>query len=212
MTYDSLSSRAEGGISVPLELSFEPGALSGKLTVQYQLFLKRPDKSRHINGMAVVPGTILGELTEPLEIEIDGDGSFFPIVTVEQNDMPLWWIDSSNMEDPLVDPMDQDYFCFVINAKHDDYAKLYAKKGQEFDTPLYREIFSAGLEEMFRRLYLSKDYISDKMKEAEQGEEGSIALCFDYMRKSLNIDVDTSEKLHNSVRKAVAKQLKGAAS
>lgn len=212
LSFEELSGMGDDQLNVPLNLDFAAGMLAGKLTVRYQLFLKKATTGRHGKGTANVVGTLLGELTDPLEIEIDGDGSLFPIVTVERPDMPLWWIDSENLEDPLTDPMDQEFFSFVINTKHRDYTKLYAKKGLVIDTPLYREVFSAGLEEMFRRLYLNKDDIADKMKMADQGDEGSIALCFDYMRKSLEIDVDTPERLHISIRQAVEKQLKGAAS
>ena len=212
LTYEFLSSQNDEEMVVPLDLEFAAGMLSGKLTVRYSLYLKKAPEGKAVKGTATVCGTMLGELTDPLEIEIDGEGSFFPIVTVERPDMPLWWIDSDNLEDPLTDPMDQEFFCFVINTKHRDYSKLYAKKGLAIDTPLYREVFSAALEEMFRRLYLNKDVIADKMKIADQGDEGSIALCFDYMRRNMEIEVDTPERLHISIRKAVERQMKGAAS
>lgn len=207
--YDDFGKNTLDSISVESILDFAPGLLSGILTIQYELFLKTPSRKKSF-GIATVAGTRLGEITDPLVVCIDGDGSTFPVITIEKKGYPLWWVDTDDIDDPLSDPMDEEHVRLVINTLHKDYNKLFGKNVMH-DTPLFREIMASALEALFRCLYFDDSSFADKMNRISEAEEGSIALCVDFMKKSMNIQTDLPKNLHISVRRAVENRMLGGA-
>ena len=193
----------EEHVSVVFEKKFGAGQLSGTLAVRYVLYLKEASMKEEA-GIAGIPGTRLGEITKPLIIRIDGEGSSFPITNVTAKDKPLWWIDSDNITDPAREAFDEEYISLVLNEAHSDFSRLGQKN--EYNTPLFYEVMASAMEEIFRRLYTD---FREEMENEENRTEGSIAAAVAYMKECFHIEQDTPGHLHDSVRKMVRKQLRG---
>ena len=190
-----------------LELDFSAGQLAGQLEIFYKLYMKKAGEI-HFPGFARDSGVILGDVGSSLILQLDGNGAAFPVYTVSMPGENLWWIEV-NIEDPFEDTFTEEYFSLVFNDKHPDYQYL-RKRNDEF-SPLYYEVFSSALEEFFLVLKRDFGYMFDDVVDINEVTPGTIAYAAIYMKTTFEIDIRDNDlvALHNSVRKAVYKQLKG---
>ena len=197
-----------GSNKYELELEFQPGQLGGRLEVFYTLCMIEPGE-RMLPGFAHDKGVLLGDVGTSLILQVDGEGAAFPIVTVEEPNGNLWWTEI-NIDDPFEDSFTEENFCLVLNSKHPDYDDLYKdlrRKSGTFSS-LYYEVFASALEELF--IVIQKDFGSQfDSVDIKELLPGSIAYAVIYMIKTFEIKMDGDiTNLHNSIRKAVFRQLK----
>ena len=200
--YKELDASNEG--TYVLDMKFPAGHLAGQLDVFYKLYLKAPGEKR-CPGFAHTSGVILGDIGTSLILQIDGEGAMFPVSTTSKPNENLWWTEI-NIDDPFEDTFTEEYFCLIFNDAHPDYKELRKRSG-DFSA-LYHEVFACALEELF--IVLKRDF-GEKFDSVDISDvvPGTIAYAAIYMIKTFDIQMDADIfGLHNSIRKAVQKQLK----
>ena len=184
-------------LNAELEISFAPNLLRGSVEIDTVIFLQRPGEEAG-PGYATKPGTILGTL-DTKTLFIDGEGSEFPIVEVEDPSKPLWWVEC-NWTDPLTEPFSQEYVRIYLNLKHRFNKELNIKKGIG-QSPLLLEILSSSFQIIIERLKLGDDW-TDIMS-GQNFEKGSIGEAIYYFVNTFNWDVTSPEKLAGSIREDI---------
>ena len=202
--YEDLDSSSES--QYLLQLKFPAGQLAGQVEVFYKLYLKEPSEKR-LPGYGHNSGMILGDIGTSLILQIDGDGAMFPVSTVSMPRENLWWTEI-NIDDPFEDTFTEENFCLVLNDAHPDYKELRKRSGAF--SALYHEVFASALEELF--WMLRRDF-GERFDAVSLSDviPGTVAFAAIYMIKTFDIQMDADiTTLHNSIRRAVGKQLKGA--
>lgn len=199
---DEITATMDGVASFLFRQEFAPGMLAGKLEICFILFMKKPGASA-VPGFAHTQGTVLGELAR-LTIMLDGEGAAFPIAVTNQPGEPLWW-NEIHIDDPFTERFTEESFCVVLNEGHPDFAELGRENG--YNSVLYREAFASAIEELL--VYLRMEYHDDLVAaDFENVATGTIAYAAHYMIDTMEIDMSDIMSIHQSVRRAVARQLK----
>ncbi|SIT87329.1 hypothetical protein [Edaphobacillus lindanitolerans] len=181
-------------INVDLGINFESNLLRGTVEIDTVIYLQRAG-SGNAPGYATKPGTILGVL-DSKTLHIDGEGSEFPIVEVEDPAMPLWWVEC-NWTDPMTEPFNQENIRIYLNLKH-RFTKELNLKGGIGQSPLLLEILASSFQIIIERLKQGEDW-TDIM--TGQGfEKGSIGEAIFYFTNTFEWDTSSPEKLAKSIR------------
>ena len=145
----------------------------------------------------------MGELAEWVVI-LDGSGSTFPIVVVNEPDKPLWYVDF-NYSEPLVEPSEKEYIAIYLNRAHAAFPSIEKPK-TKLDQALYVEFLAGALQLILQNLMESQDW--QDIQDGKNCEEGSIGQVMHYFKTTLNWDFDTPEKLSMSLRKDLEVRIK----
>jgi len=187
---------------IPIDYYFQKDKLFGEVYISLVIYLKKVSCNT-MRGQAQLPGTILGELVEWVFI-LDGSGSTFPIVIVNEPDKPLWYVDF-NYSEPLVEPFDKEYITIYLNKAHVAFPSIQKPK-TKIDQALYVEFLAGALQLILQNLMECTDW--QDIKEGKNCEEGSIGQVMHYFKTTLNWDFDTPEKLAMSLRKDLEPRIK----
>ena len=190
------------------EQSFDRNTIKGSVILETILYLKSTGTvAENEQHLAQQTGTILGVL-DSCEIFIDGNGSIFPVATVNDSSKPLWWVYYDEACDPLQDPFEEEYVEIRLNRAHPAF-ELLKIDGSLKDSPLFLEVISSALL-----------VIVDSVKET-LGEDwflvlsgngfanGSIAEAIHYFVVKLQWDTSSTTKLAQSIKKFFDDNLKG---
>ena len=179
--------------------SFLKAQLRGSLILKTVLYLKASESTPELKYMATVPGTVLGEF-DSLELQIDGDGSSFPIVTVSKPGEPLWSVHYNRNADPLNDPFEEENVCIMLNDSHPHFESLKIKESFK-DSQIFIEVLSTALMIIIQSV---KDSVGDEwdaMLENGDAAPGSIAQAVISFVKDLQWDISSPGNLSTSIRK-----------
>lgn len=181
---------------------FSPGTFRDSLDIEYILYLKEKGSNREKEETiyANKRGLILGHLF-PRELIIDGTGSIFPSLYInEGSGAPLWRL-VCNWSDPYTDQwMD----CISLNFNKDNKLFKYINNDdpKNFDIQLLREILSSALVlivEKLRGQGFPVDNLDDDVL------EGSILGVFKYFsdvcKCNFSDQVTTSESIRIYIEK-----------
>ena len=189
-------------VAIPFDYYFEKDKLFGEVHISLVIYLKRASINT-MRGQAHLPGTILGELAEWIVI-LDGLGSTFPIVIVNEPNKPLWYVDF-NYSEPLVEPFDKEYIAIYLNKAHSTFPSIQKPKSK-LDQTLYVEFLAGALQLILQNLMECPDW--QDIQEGRNCEEGSIGQVMHYFKTTFNWDFDTPEKLAMSLRKDLEVRVK----
>lgn len=191
--------RNDSAVSFCAEARFGVGKLRGSLKYQTVLYLKRSAPARPGEGyFAKQEGTILGELDHG-ELFVDGNGSLFPIVSVDLPGKPLWSVYFNDTADPLQDAFDNENVEIRLNMAHPDYASLKIETSLT-ETALMREVLAAA---MMVIVEAAKDQCEKDWDEVMAGngyETGSIAEAMHYFSSKLQWDMSSTTALSSSIK------------
>lgn len=149
------------------KLDFEPGEISSILSLKFSIYVKRVN-TREINSIfAQNVGTILGEIYE-CNLVLEGQGSEFPIVTIENPEMPLW--DMEVNFEALDDLFSIDTICLKINKSHKDFPKLGVDKISKNNNLIWKEILAS----FFTNLFLTSNEIESLENLFEEQQDGTV--------------------------------------
>ena len=116
--------RVDCATAFELDHKFEKGKLKGSLKLQTVLYLKSAGICNEDEMyFAQQPGTILGILDQA-EVYIDGNGSIFPIVSIDAPGKALWTVFYNDTCDPLHDLFDEENVEIRLNRAHPAYESL----------------------------------------------------------------------------------------
>lgn len=141
-----------GPAEISHTISFPGGLLRGSLILRTVLYLAAPgNRTAQEKFLASRTGTILGTL-QSAKVLIDGNGSLFPIHEKADKTMPLWWVDTSDWDDPTEEKFSDDTFCLYLNPAHRDYAQLEIKDGLK-GNPLMTDILCSAIQILITKVY-----------------------------------------------------------
>lgn len=172
----SIRSDANKHSSYIFEYTFQAGTARNIIELELIAYLKRPGDKKVKNSYAEIEGLTLGTL-DTVKIIIDGTGSVFPIVTVNEPSQPLWWV-HMNFSDPTTEPFSSEYIAIKINKAHKDYKKLETESGVR-GNPLLVEIMASGVQIMVNEIKKTQFWANTINK--EQIEPGSISEALAYI-------------------------------
>lgn len=166
--------------NISYDIEFPTGALADKLFILVNLYVKEVNTKSNI--FASIEGTILGTINTTI-INLEGNGSIFPVKVVSSNSEPLWFVDLNY--DDLNDPFGQNRICLNINSAHVDFDKIGSQDITRDNNAMWKEIFASFFSQIF--LGLSQN---DKNDIFDNGsfDEGSIGLFLKYILESFDID------------------------
>ncbi|MDI2587258.1 hypothetical protein OR571_09115 [Psychrobacillus sp. NEAU-3TGS] len=198
----TITSTTPNDMIIPIDHYFQKDKLFGEVHISLVVYLKKASRNS-MRGQAQLPGTILGKLVEQLVV-LDGSGSTFPIVIVNEQDRPLWYVDF-NYSEPLVEPFDKEYIAIYLNKAHVAFPSLQKPK-TKLDRALYVEFLAGAMQLILQNLMECPDW--QDIQDGRNCEEGSIGQVMHYFKTTLNWDFDTPEKLAMSLRRDLETRLK----
>ncbi|WP_338654208.1 hypothetical protein V6B14_21265 [Sporosarcina psychrophila] len=190
----TITSETPNDVIIPVDYYFEKDKLFGEVHISLIVYLKKASHNS-LRGQAQLSGTILGELVEWVVI-LDGSGSTFPIIVVNEPDKPLWYVDF-NYSEPLVEPFSSEFIAIYLNKAHVAFPSIQKPK-TKLDQTLYVEFLAGALQLILQNLMECPDW--QDIQDGENCEEGSIGQVIHYFKTTLNWDFDTPEKLSMSLR------------
>jgi hypothetical protein len=183
------------------EHSFSPGVFRGDFILKTVLYLHEyKGHTRQESHLAHNSGTILGEL-DTVKILIDGKGSVFPILEVNEPSLPLWRVEC-NWDDPLTEPFDTDTVVIYLNSAHPGYKSLI--QGDLRESFLLKEVTASALQVIVQYAQNS-EFWNDIV--AGKGEEGSVGQALHYFITTLDWKTDSPERLALSIREYIDKRM-----
>ncbi|MBP3966254.1 hypothetical protein [Paenibacillus lignilyticus] len=186
-----------GGIVFDFETVFPPGQLKGSMGFETILFLKEPglrkDTERHLANST---GITLGSL-DICHIIIDGNGSVFPIVEVEEKSQPLWWV-KCDWTDPMGDRFEEENVRICINKAHPNYSLLKLEDGFK-ESPLLIDIIASALQIIIQKVKESEFW--NEIVSGQNFESGSVAEAINYFLNTFNWNPYSPEDLALSIRR-----------
>lgn len=188
--------RTEKSIAFDLEVAFLPGVLTGSIDLQTVIYLKKPSFISSSTGFAQDSGTILGVL-DHFKIVIDGKGSVFPVVEVNEPSQPLWYV-KCDWTDPLSDGFEEENVSLCINRANPNYESLRLESGLQ-GSPLLAEVIASGLQTIVQKIILSPEW--DDISKGRNIEDGSIGQAVYYFISNFGWDTSSPERLALSIRK-----------
>ncbi|MES9683258.1 hypothetical protein ABWK22_10115 [Gottfriedia acidiceleris] len=198
----TITSNTSNDVNIPFEYYFHKNKLFGEVQLSLVIYLKKASRN-NIRGQAQLSGTILGQLDEWVVI-LDGSGSTFPIVIVNESDKPLWYVDF-NYSEPLVEPFDKEFIAIYLNKAHDAFESIHKPK-TKLDIALYVEFLAGAMQLIVQNLMDCPDW--QDIQDGKNCEEGSIGQVMHYFKRTLNWNFDTPEKLAMSLRKDLEIRIK----
>lgn len=103
---------------------FEKNSLRGELNIDYFLYLE--EANENLDYQAMKKGMRLSiNLLQTTTIVIDGIGSIFPIVEIDDKTAPLWQIEK-NWVDPIDESFDSSTVQLKLNIAHQEFKRIRA--------------------------------------------------------------------------------------
>ena len=168
------------------EINFDAKSLMDKMYIDFELFVESANKEVSIFSNKI--GSKFGIINE-LIIELEGNGSIFPIVTFNDPKKPLWIMDINY--DTFDDAFSSRTICLKINTAH----KYYSVIGSEDITPnnsfMWKEILATFLENII--LSIKGDY--ESLKNYGEYKEGSVGLFLQYLIDVFEIEASDLEHI-----------------
>ena len=190
------------------EQSFERNVIKGSLLLETVIYLKTLGSIQaNEQHLARQTGTVLGIL-DSCELFIDGNGSIFPVATVNDASKPLWWVYYDESCVPLQDPFEEEYVEIRLNRAHPAFEQLKID-GSLKDSPLFLEVISSALLVIVDSV---KESIGEDWSIVLSGQgyaTGSIAEAINYFIVKLQWDTSSTTKLAQSIRRFFDSNLKG---
>ncbi len=100
---------------------FAPGTISGDLELSLEMFVKNKAEKVLANEQNLIneEGVTVGEI-DYIELDFSSLYMEFPVVECKSESEPLWWLETSNWEDPkTIDMFSKDSFCLYLNTYYE---------------------------------------------------------------------------------------------
>lgn len=187
-----------------LNYKFDKGILKGSLKLQTILYLINSGVCSEKESYFVQQsGTVLGVLDQA-EIYIDGNGSVFPIVSIEAPGKALWSVYYNDLCDPLHDLFDEENVEIRLNRSHPAYESLKIENSL-IESSMFLEVLSAAL---FVIVVSVKESIGEDWESVLNGdnfETGTIADAIHHFIRHLQWDISSPSRLAESIKNFLEK-------
>ena len=153
-------------------------------------------------------GTILG-IIDHCELFLEGNGSLFPIATINDPNKPLWTVYYDKTADPMEDLFDNEHVEIRLNKAHPNYEQLMTESGPK-ESPLFLEVISSALMII---ILSAKEGLGTEWNNVVNGQgeyrHGSIAEAINYFVIKLGWDVSSTVDLAQSIHSFIDRNFKG---
>jgi hypothetical protein len=183
-------------IQCDIELNFLKGTLKNELNIKTIIYIKssgNPQLGEEMLGNEA--GLILGTISQS-SVVIEGNGSVFPIVEVNEPGMPLWWVYCS-WTDPQEDSFDEEHVKLCLNRAHGYYSDIYNNKSVK-NSPLFIEIMASALQTIIYKVERSEYW--ENIKRNYNNSPGSIGEAVYYFMSTFDWDFSSPESLSRTIR------------
>lgn len=196
-----------------VELSYEHvfprNTIKGSLILKTVVYLKEAGcASKEEMFLCHQTGTILGEI-DSCEIFVDGNGSVFPIATINDPNQPLWMVYYDDTADPMQDAFDHEHVEIRLNQAHPCYDQLRIETSLK-ESPLFLEVISSALMIIIES---AKEALGPDWENVLTGQNtfvhGSIAEAINYFSVKLGWDFSAPSKLAQSIHSFFDANLQG---
>lgn len=188
---------------------FEKNILKGSLILQTVVYLvDAGTPSDEEAYLCTQTGTVLGTI-DRCELFLEGNGSVFPIATINDPDKPLWTVYYDESADPMEDLFDKDHVEIRLNKAHPHYDQLRIESSLK-ESPLFLEVISSALMIIITSV---KESLGTEWANVVSGQGeynyGSIAEAVSYFITKLEWDISSATKLAQSIHSFFDNNLKG---
>lgn len=195
--------------SLHVSYSFPEDMVKGSLILQTVLYLKETgacdEGEKHLCHQT---GTILGTL-DICELYLEGNGSVFPIVTINDAGGPLWTVYYDSSADVLQDSFDSEHVEIRVNSAHPAFDDLKLDADVQ-NSPLFIEMISSAMLVIVESAKQSLDTDFDAVLSGTTTyERGSIAAALHYFVTKLGWDPSSPAALSSSIHNFFNASFKG---
>lgn len=185
---------------------FERNIIRGSLRFQIVLYLKKKghpyfDEFHLANQSGIILGTI-----KQCEIFVDGNGTVFPVATVNESGKPLWWVNYDSSADPFETPFDEEYVEIRLNSAHPCFADLKIDESLK-TSPLFLEVISSALYIIVMSARAAADTEWEDIQNGSNLIPGTIAAAVSYFINKLEWDTSDPSSLARSIHDYFDKNL-----
>ena len=189
--------------------SFPEDMAKGSLILQTVLYLKESgmcgEGEMHLCHQT---GTILGTL-DICELYLEGNGSVFPIVTINDPGGSLWNVYYDSSADVLQDSFDSEHVEIRVNSAHPAFEDLKLDADVQ-NSPLFIEMISSAMLVIVESAKQSLDTDFDSVLSGTTTyERGSIAAALHYFVTKLGWDPSSPAALSSSIHNFFNASFKG---
>ena len=178
------------------QLEFDAGELKDKINLKFILFLKELGINSYIGQRK---GCVFGELDE-FVINLEGDGSVFPIEII-QDKKQLLWMAKFKYDEIREDLFNKEHVCLYLNKAHKDFLSLNLEA--EELSPMLKEILANFIYMFLIDLKENHVNLDEILTNQNDCEEYSIASVVCRWVQEFNIDLSSSYKMQESIRRCI---------
>lgn len=184
-------------INIELKQEFLKAQLRGSVEITILMYIKGTGLPEcNEEHLANEYGCTLGEL-ETFIIQLDGNGTMFPMYESYEPGLPLWYI-KCDWIDPTCD-LFEDVIGIHINTAHKNY-KYIDKTKNTYNEQLLKEVMSGAITLMISKLREDRVFWEVTTK-GENLEPGSVSQAIYYFINTLEWDLSTQDTMSISIRK-----------
>ena len=186
---------------------FSKGLVKGDITLETVIYIKKAaekvqDSEKNlINETGVSIGTL-----DIVVLNFENLTMDFPIKEITDKEMPLWWLELNQWEDPRRDPFNEDYVCLYLNTAY-DYCPKVGKdiKNNEILVEIMTTAYLMIIQKISDMGYLNDTFQNNNL------EQGCISLIIYYFYLSCKIPLQyqSIDILQKTIHQNITEMLKG---
>ena len=186
---------------------FMPGEIKGDLVLDTVLYLRKEAEHVHegeehlINEAGVTIGII-----DSIALDFDSLYMDFPIKEVKDSNLPLWWLELNQWDDPTQDPFNEDFVCLYLNSHYSSCPKV----GDTIkNVDILVEIISTAYLMIIKKID-EMGYLVPTL-DGTNLEVGSISQAMYYFYAGCDpaLKTESIDMLHKTIRINIDRMLKG---
>lgn len=185
----------EGTTNISFEHIFNENTLGGVVFLDFFIYLKE-HKISSVNHAEFLGTNLMTTDLLSYSLIIDGSGSEFPIVEINDSNKPLWSVEF-NWTDIYEDLFNASSVRLILNQAHPLFDQLMNQR-YRVNQYLMNDIIINAMAMIIQKVYLIEQY---NLEEETDFQPGSIAQIVWYWVSTYEVNLDSLETIANSIRK-----------
>lgn len=177
-----------------IELKFEPQQIKNNLLYRIVIYVKNPpvNDTFFANRSGMILGTLYSE-----EIILEGDASSFPIVSIEDENAPLWslYCNWGSISDSF-----EESIRLRLNKKHKNYNLLNVESNR-YNAHLFKQILISVVVQILHKA-VEQNEIS-MVEEMDDLEVGTVGYLIKYYLETYSVDYTSLSTIYDSINKQI---------
>lgn len=174
---------------------FEPDTIGGSVFMNFYIYLKEIKVTDPIHANTV--GTnLMNDFLQNISIIIDGNGSEFPIMEINDPTQPLWRVEMT-WTDLNEDLFNTNSVRLILNQGHELFNQLMNQRPR-INQYLMNDIIISAMTSVIQQAILID---GNEFRSEEDYQPGSIAQVIWYWISTYEINTESLDSIANSIRK-----------